>query len=657
MDEATAASPAPSKAVLSISLADLQFNLEKKNTSKSKRAVGVDELRRVITEMEAQLSVSPPAQTEPRPQLASLRTVLEQTQQSQEVTTENHRRGVSAERQLEDPTQQTEEVKQSVWMEGFLDDDNADLFPEEEVKMTQKVPEIIEVKGERVATPEPENDSVSVVGLPLHPDRIADDTNPPTPHQPTVLPPTSADKSPEPEHHPDSPFRIESLKNEGEVEPCPTAFPPKPKKPKRQKPIPTLETIESTYIQPLPKAPKPQKPVKVDVGLQPVLAGPTLDIGGKTGFEIKRVESHKEEEKVKVELTRPLSPATESKESREGVPRQTSVSEGVRGKATLLPLGSATLSSIDPSLTTKATGSPRSEHGAEVKIAPLKRPGTSTSSIPPESPFDLPVRRKPSHRVSTSIEILEFVSLPGYAKTPPPIRTSLETLHSLSVPAQAKSMLSLHNTLTEMVSPEVLETSEIGVATQIHTSADQMTETEVKMGLTSWTMSLYPPEHPKRALAVQSTLSNFIQPIHPPTPVRNRRRRKLNPNRILYHEAVGDCGALFQLTPAVGHMMKVKEYVVLNDSPKEKLSLPPLYSPDVAHAMSLQRRYSNKGFPRERVAASPIRPSESYRSREYYMRFRGIGSVGHRVVSRDIFSESPEKAFRGKSPKSGYKLL
>ena len=64
MDKTTTPKPDLPSGVYSISLADLRFNLEKKNTSRSKRAVGTEEIRRVIAEMEQRTPSPPPQLTE-----------------------------------------------------------------------------------------------------------------------------------------------------------------------------------------------------------------------------------------------------------------------------------------------------------------------------------------------------------------------------------------------------------------------------------------------------------------------------------------------------------------------------------------------------------------------------------------------------------------
>jgi hypothetical protein len=687
MDEATAAKTDLSNAVFSISLADLYFNLEKKNTSKSKRAVGADELRRVIASIELQTSSSDPTYVQINTHIAPVSSTSTHQPLSLETDSAPRKREISAERQPLDSEKldrtyvipETITTEESAWTEGFNATNG--LFEEEVVKGTE-VMRVVEAKGPRATTPELENTQISRSISPLRIANLEDDSSPSTPKHPIIeticLPPSSLERSPEPSHHPSLPVHIESMGLEGEIEPCPTAFPPKAKKPKRQKPIPTFETIQQMEIPPVPRPAKPPKPEKVDVGLEPLKVSPALDIGGRDGVEIKQkgrkeglvldiggrvgVEIKREERK---EAPQPSSPATEPKEREDSVQSKHIVTGAAKHRTSIQPLQNTTLSSLALSLTTKATGSPRSEdERPQFPLTPVKRPGTAASSLPPESPFDLPVRLKPSHQLRTSLETLESLSIPANPRSPTSSllhQTSLETLEYVTVAARAKGELTLQNAGMEAVQPqrgrERLKTNEVGVSTPIKTSSDQVTETEVKVGLSSWTMSLFPPAKPLPSLALQSTLSDYIQPLLPPTPARNRRRRKQDPSQIVYRQAAGEKGALFQLTPTIGRMVKVKEYVVINEESRDKVSFPPLYSPDVVHAMALQRRVSHKGLPRERVALSPFRAGDSFRGKEYYMRCRGgMGSVGSRAASRDAPSESPEKAFR-KAPKLTLKLL
>ena len=660
MDDATAARPDLASAVYSISLEDLRFNLEKKNTSKSKRAVGTDELRRVIASLELQGSPSALQFTQISTYVDTSPSPLPHNPRSEEAENQPRRRDVSAEAQpgySEKGGQvlETITIGESAWTEGFLVNETKGLFEEEEVKATEKV-RGSEGKGPRVTTPELQSTEVVRSVSPLRIGRLEEDIDLSTPRQPVievkVLPPTSAERSPEPEHRPNVPFYLSSVREEGEVEPCPTAFPPRPKKPKRPKAVPTFETVQQTQIPPVPRPAEKPKPEKVDVGLEAVKIAPTLDIGGRAGLEIRQKEAS----------IPPNSPATESKESEDvSVPSKRGTIGLAKARVSLQPLHSTTLSSFAPSLTTKATGSPRSADGAETlsksqsPFTPSKRPQTAVFSLPPESPFDLPTRPQ----VRTSMETLESVSIAG--KCIPQEseflvhQTSLERLEGVTVPGKGRGELRVQRMGVEAVQPRRVETSEVGVATVVKTCTDQVTATEIATGLSSWTMSLYPSPKPIRTLALQSTLSDSIQPLLPPTPVRNRRRRKQAPGDLVYKQGTGENGALFQLSPTMGRMVKVKEYVVINEGNREKINFPPLYSPDVVHAMALQRRASHKGLSREKAALSPFRAGESYRSKEFFLRFRGPGSVGSRINSRDA-CESPEKAFR-KTPKLNFKLL
>lgn len=668
MDDATAAKPDLTRAVYSISLADLCFNLEKKNTSKSKRAVGTDELRRVIASLGLQAAPSDIKYTQISTTLDSTPSQLPHYPRSLETDNEPRRREVSAEAQPVYSEQlgrrisqvpETITTEESAWTEGYYVNETSGLFEEEVVKGTEQM-RVIEAKGPRIATPELDNTEVARSISPLRMAKLEEDISISTPRQPVieakVLRPSSAERPPEPEHHPNVPFRLNSTREEGEVEPCPTAFPPKPKKPKRPKAIPTLETIQQAQISPVPRPAKRPKPEKVDIGLQPVTIAPTLDIGGRVDLEIRHVEASLQPE------LQPYSPATEPKETEDGVTSKRVTIAEIKARVSLQPLQNTTLSSFAPSQTTKTTGSPRSEDAETISksqspIIPSKRPGTATFSLPPGSPFDLPTRLHPSRPLRTSLETLESLSIPANCKSMDSSlmhQTSLERLEYVAVPAKEKAELRLQRMRGEEVQPRLLETSEVGVDALLKTSTDQVTATEINTGLSSWTMSVYPPAKPVRSLVLQPTLADSIHPIHPPTPVRNRRRRKQGLN-LIYKQGTGENGALFQLSPTVGRMVKVKEYMVIHAENREKVTFPPLYSPDVVNAMAMQRKGSHQGLSREKAALSPVRAGESYRNKEFFMRFRGMGSVGSRVNSRDT-SESPEKAFR-KTPKLNFKLL